>query len=343
MSETPPVFTPVQQSQVTALCDRLNAEMARRGVNPDTSTRQADGSSPPPDDAPRGTTRPLDENNDKFSDRLMDDTSVPYTLEQGREFKRHKGLSGPSDMDADFLFEGTSSSYLIPLVVISLQNRDLLQLLKADQDKKYKLPDTLVKTCQDWAHIAMLSPKARSYRNIKDTPSIASIIVAAMRMLGVTDMPPSMETGQFDLLLTCLSKALTEKRYHIKLQLFMSLIGEKVDIATLTRSCIGTSQAKATAAVYQRLVPSVEFKATPPKDVESPAAKSTGSDQFWAFVDARLTEYHNEFNAAERQVMFEVMYRDDLEAHGQPDSKIPLTLMHDVEAWLTTLNMAMER
>ncbi|KAJ7112276.1 hypothetical protein C8R44DRAFT_741965 [Mycena epipterygia] len=187
--------------------------------------------------------------------------------------------------------------HLFQLVVISLRNRDLLQLLKADQDKKYKLPDTLV---------------ARSYRNIKDTPSIASIIVVkcfyfpmscSMRMLGVTDMPSSMETGRCDLLLTCLSKALTDKWYHIKLQLFMSLIGEKVDIATLTRSWIVTSQAKATAAVYQRLAflrsLAVEFKATPPKDVESPAAKSTGSDQFWAFVDARLTEYHNEFNAAE--------------------------------------------
>lgn len=39
-----------------------------------------------------------------------------------------------------------------------------------------------------------------------------------MRMLGVADMPPSMETGRCELLLACLGKALTDKRYHIKFQ-----------------------------------------------------------------------------------------------------------------------------
>jgi hypothetical protein len=41
--------------------------------------------------------------------------------------------------------------------------------------------------------------------------------------------------------------------------------------------------------------------------------------------------------------MFEATYREDLAIYGEPDNTIPLTLMQDVEGWLTTLNKAMEK
>ena len=43
------------------------------------------------------------------------------------------------------------------------------------------------------------------------------------------------------------------------------------------------------------------------------------------------------------QRMYEATYREDLAIYGEPDNTIPLTLMQDVEGWLTTLNKAMEK
>lgn len=37
-----------------------------------------------------------------------------------------------------------------------------------------------------------------------------------MRALGVSDLPPAMETGRVEVLIKVLNKALTNKRYQIK-------------------------------------------------------------------------------------------------------------------------------
>ncbi|KAJ6631672.1 hypothetical protein B0H10DRAFT_1979731 [Mycena sp. CBHHK59/15] len=140
-----------------------------------------------------------------------------------------------------------------------------------------------------------------------------------MRALGISDLPPAMETGRVEVLLKFLSKALTAKRYLIKSQIVSSL-KDKVDIATLTRACIDG-----------------EFD--PDGGDES---KDESKDKFWPEVDSQLAVYYQVMGPAERQVMYEVTYREDLATYGEPDNTIPLTLMQDVEGWLTTLNKAME-
>jgi hypothetical protein len=40
--------------------------------------------------------------------------------------------------------------------------------------------------------------------------------------------------------------------------------------------------------------------------------------------------------------MFEKTYTDDVAVHGNPDNKISITLLKDMDAWLVTLNKAME-
>ncbi|KAJ6564271.1 hypothetical protein B0H19DRAFT_1140662 [Mycena capillaripes] len=227
----------------------------------------------------------------------------------------------------------------------------MLQVIKADQDRKYKLTDTLTKTCQDYAHAGLLSPKAKNYRNSKDDPKIARNIVSAMRMLSVADLPPSLETGRCEVLMKVINRALIAKRYHIRAQVHLtSLISPTpVDIATLTRACISNSLARPTAALYQRIafIRSIALthkaktgsKALAPDGAE---AKDDSKDQFWLAVDDQLTVYQT-LSASDRQVMFDAIYREDVQNYGPPDNTIPLTLMQDVEAWLTTLNMAMEK
>ncbi|KAJ6544691.1 hypothetical protein B0H10DRAFT_2133763 [Mycena sp. CBHHK59/15] len=168
-----------------------------------------------------------------------------------------------------------------------------------------------------------------------------------MRALGISDLPPAMETGRVEVLLKFLRKALTAKRYLIKSQIVSSL-KDKVDIATLTRACIGTSPAAPTAAVYQRitLFRSIALELnktgslTPDGGDES---KDESKDKFWPEVDSQLAVYYQVMGPAERQVMHEVTYREDLATYGEPDNTIPLTLMQDVEGWLTTLNKAREK
>ncbi|KAJ7030648.1 hypothetical protein C8F04DRAFT_1236456 [Mycena alexandri] len=321
-----PALNTAQLAQVAALQARLTQEIASRSAaNPNDPTD-------PASDASTGTARLRSEvdDTDDFTNSLMEDWSIPYTLEEGRVAKRQKNLSGPSDNDAD----------------IFLRARLLSSSISIYAQKKYKLSDTLAKTCLDYAHCALLSPKAKNYRNIKDQQTIAAIILAVMRELGVSDLPPAMETGRVDVLLKFLNKALTTKRYQIKYHLFGSLLAdEKVDIATLTRSCLGTSPAVPTAALYQRIALlrsiALEFKNSG-KATGGDDAKDDSKDKFWPEVDSRLAAYH-QMTPGDRQVLYEMAYREDITSHGETDKTIPITLMQNVETWLQTLNTAMEK
>ncbi|KAJ6620124.1 hypothetical protein B0H10DRAFT_2216172 [Mycena sp. CBHHK59/15] len=343
-----PALTPAQMAQANVLRERLSQEMAARNqTNPGDASR-LEGSSP--HDASSGRVRPRDDaDDDEFPHRLTDDPNAPFTLEEGRAFKRHKNLSGQSDNDANtFLKAHLLSSNSIGLELVALQCRDMLHTIKADGEKKFKLSDTVSKTCQDYAHCALLSPQAKNYRNVRDQPTIPAVIVGVMRALGISDLPPAMETGRVEVLMKFLGKSLTTKCYHIKHQIFSTLTGDKVDIATLTRACIGTSAAVPTAALYQRIALlcsiAFEFKRSGKSTTEGgDDAKDDSKDKFWPEVDSQLAVYHQTMCAAERRVMYEATYRDDILTHGEPDHTIPLTLMQDVEAWLTTLNKAMEK
>ncbi|KAJ6532309.1 hypothetical protein DFH09DRAFT_1408419 [Mycena vulgaris] len=342
-----PVFNSTQTALAANLRLRLDAEIEARKEKENASSPS---SAPDGDvDASGGTVRSrsdMEDDDDEFAIRLMDDASSPYTLEQGRAYKRHKKLSAQSDAEADFFLKTTNPMrHLFQMIVVGLECRDTLQIIKTDQDKKYKLTDTLSRTCQDYAHVALLSHKAKSYRNLKDTPTMASTIVGAMRTLGVADMPPSMETGRCEVLNKCIGKALTDKRYHIKQQIFPTLVdgSDKVDIATLTRACIGTSPVKPTAGMYQRVAfmrsVALQYKLEGGSATGKPA--DDAKDDFWPVVDAQLMVL-GALSAEERQILFDMTYRDDLKIYSPVNKALPITATKDLDAWLVTINSAME-
>lgn len=161
-----------------------------------------------------------------------------------------------------------------------------------------------------------------------------------MRLLGVGDLPPPMETGRSDVLLTAIGSSLTTKRFLLKQQvpfiisvvllpglsysqIFLTLNGpEKVDIARLTRNCIAKSPAKPTLAMYQRLAflvsnllvlcgirynllcdqrtIAVEFKADGEVMV---GGKVVDDNKFWEAVDERLGMYYELFPLKEDRQM----------------------------------------
>ncbi|KAJ6622969.1 hypothetical protein B0H10DRAFT_2213977 [Mycena sp. CBHHK59/15] len=291
--------------------------------------------------------------NDLHAHVQPDNISNPYTLEEGRALKRHKNLSAQSDADADvFLKTAHPMRHAYQILLVGLKCRDALKIIAADNSKKYKLSDTLKKTCQDYAHVAVLSPKANRYRDSGRGPTIAATILATMRLIGIMELPPASETSRCDVVLTCISKALTEWRCHIKTQMnktlqLMPLAADKengttppIDIASLTHNCIGSSSAKATAALYQRMafihLCAVELKETPTPIV--------ADKKFWHIVDEKLALWRQAFPIKENlQLMFDKAYNDDKKTFSEPDSKIPITMMKDLESWLTTLDNGLEK
>ncbi|KAJ7920516.1 hypothetical protein B0H13DRAFT_2319419 [Mycena leptocephala] len=338
-----PLLNAAQMVQAQVLRDRLTQEMAvRNQINPDDASNASRLDSSPPEDPLTGTVRSRDDaDGEEFPSRLAD-PNAPYTLEEGRAFKRHKNLSGQSDNDAEIFLKARLLSstthptrHLYQLHIVGLQCRNMLHIIKADEDKKFKLTDITMKTSQDYAHCAVLSPSAKNYRNIKEQPTIAAVIVGVMRALGISDLPPAMETGRVEVLIKYLSKALTAKRYHIKSQI-VSSIKDKVDIATLTRACIGTSPAAPTVAVYQRIallrsIAAESNKTGSPTPEGGDDSKDESKDKFWPEVDSQLAVYYQIMGPAERQVMYDAIYREDIATYGEPDNAIPLTLMQDVD------------
>ncbi|KAJ7863908.1 hypothetical protein B0H13DRAFT_2281979 [Mycena leptocephala] len=364
MSGTP-TLNAAQMVQAQVLRDRLNQEMAARNLtNPNDAfdATRLDGSSP--ENSLTGTVRSRDDAEDDGLPNSLADPNAPYTLEEGRALKRHKNLSGQSDNNAEIFLKAClllSSTYnpmrhLFQVHLVALQCRDILNTIKADGDNKYKLSDILQKTCQDYAHCALLASNAKNYRNVKEQPTIAAVLVLKFYsyiLSGCYACPRHIRSSSGDGDWPCrrpdqvLSKALTTKRNHIKTQI-VSSIKDKVDIATLTRACIGTSPAVPTAAVYLRiaLIRSivVELNKTGSTSVGAGDEPNDDSkDKFWPEVDKNIAIYYQTMNLAERQIMFEAIYREDIVSYGKPDNKIPLTLMQDVEGWLTTLNKAMEK
>ncbi|KAJ6571240.1 hypothetical protein B0H19DRAFT_1064355 [Mycena capillaripes] len=344
----------------------LEAEKARRAANGD-ATPNGDApthsnGSPSPHEEGRGTLRNRDEmiDSDEFRSQLLEDALAPYTLEEGRAYKRHKDLSGPSDADADtFLKTSNPMRHNFQVFVAVLQCRDVLEIIKNDANNKYKVPQTAAKTLQDWAAVAMLAPECKQYRDSKEAPgAITSAIVTAMRIMGVADLPPTMETGRCEVANKVVGKALIDKRCHIKTHVFLTLVPgtEKVNIATLTRNCIGSSPVKPTAAMYQRIalvrLVAVEYNSKAAAAVAvaaaaaaagarvPPPAKSVAEDDFWLLVDKKLALWRVAYTKADMQIMVEKTYNDDVQAYGPPDNTIPIMSAKDLDAWLVTLNKA---
>ncbi|KAJ7456617.1 hypothetical protein FB451DRAFT_1511725 [Mycena latifolia] len=310
--------SPAQLALMThlqATLERRQQEIAEVASNA-SSTRQ----SPDGEASSQGLVRTRDE----MELQSFDDTSFPvqpgfmtgpYTVEEARAFKRTKNLSAQSDADAE-----------------------------AFMNAKYQVSDTLGRTLHDWSYAAILSATITSYRDQEGVPSIATNIMNVMRTCQIAELPPSKETGRCEAVKAIIISGLTQVRCHIKACVFKALkehapggsTDDKsvVDIATLTRSCIGNAPAKPTARLYQR----VAFIRLCARECK---ATSTSEAKFWKEVDSKLATYRKVAVTKEAlQILYNANYEDDKKLYGPPDAAIPTATMHDMEDWLATLQEA---
>ncbi|KAJ6612615.1 hypothetical protein B0H10DRAFT_1952180 [Mycena sp. CBHHK59/15] len=341
-----------QTAEMERLLQVIQAEKERRERFPIDASGTRSSPSPDGDASTRGTIRTRSDaegEDNEFPDSVQPvNSSAPYTLEEGRALKRHKNLTPQSEADSDaFLKTAHPMRHAYQVLLVALECRDKLATIERDHNQKYKLSDTLRKTCQDYAHVALLSPKARRYRDANGGPTIARAILASMRAIGVAEIPPPSETGRCDIVIQCLSKSLTDWRCQVKTLVFKSFTvaateNEKSpsrDIASLTRACIGTSSAKPTAPLYQRIAFIRHCAATSSKEK---AGSGKNEDNFWHEVDEKLALWRKTSPVEENmQILFDNTYSTDKTLYGEPDCKIPLTLMKDLDAWLCTVNTGM--
>ncbi|KAJ7292774.1 hypothetical protein C8J57DRAFT_1457161 [Mycena rebaudengoi] len=299
---------------------------------------------PPAEEGPasaQGTHRTHDEMEGEgpVNASLLPNVSAPYTLEEGRAYKRSRNLSPQADAEAEaFLQSPNPFHQAFQTHVAVLEIRDYMARIAAENTTRYQVPDILEqKTCHDMAHLAIVSPNAFKYRDSSDGNSIAHNILAAMRLLNTADLPPVNETGRVAMVITCINKGLTDWRCHVKSAVWATLpdvsSADKEnrggqDIATLTRACIASTPAKATAILYQRIALIRECAC---KCVEG----KKNEKKFWQQVDIELALRRKVGTAPETaQILAEATYENDKKIYGIPDAAIPLTTLVKLHAWL---------
>ncbi|KAJ7439354.1 hypothetical protein FB451DRAFT_1400300 [Mycena latifolia] len=341
--------SPAQLALMThlqATLERRQQEIAEVASNASSTRQSPDG---------EASSQGLVRTHDEMELQSFDDTSFPvqpgfmtgpYTVEEARAFKRTKNLSAQSDADAEaFMKEGHPMRHAYQTLIATLECRDKLALIWADHSAKYQVSDTLGRTLHDWSYAAILSATITSYRDQEGVPSIATNIMNVMRTCQIAELPPSKETGRCEAVKAIIISGLTQVRCHIKACVFKALkehapggsTDDKsvVDIATLTRSCIGNAPAKPTARLYQR----VAFIRLCARECK---ATSTSEAKFWKEVDSKLATYRKVAVTKEAlQILYNANYEDDKKLYGPPDAAIPTATMHDMEDWLATLQEAM--
>ncbi|KAJ7242290.1 hypothetical protein C8J57DRAFT_1244160 [Mycena rebaudengoi] len=187
----------------------IAAEQQRRGelIPPLTPEEEA---------ASQGTRRThaeMEGDDSNIDPRLTAPLGAPYTLEEGRTYKRSKNLSSQADTDAEaFLLSVHPMRHAYETYVAVLQCLDRLNRLEAENNSKYKVPSTLEGQPTSIGTTETAVPLLITSWNIK----------AAMRLLNTKDLPAPNETGRVAMVIACINKGLTDWRCHVKSSASMS-------------------------------------------------------------------------------------------------------------------------
>ncbi|KAJ3859038.1 hypothetical protein EV359DRAFT_68510 [Lentinula novae-zelandiae] len=216
------------------------------------------------------------------------------------------------------------AEHMAHVYLVVLENRDALRLLTLSQE--YRIPETLKTTCKDYAWAYVLSPTILLYKS-KSGPAN---VLAAMRQLNVSNLPPSSETGRVDVVLEVIKKGMTDAHHNVKEKITLSVKNSASlyrDIAALTQACIGCSKAKPMAALFVRIAFLRWQVAQHP---------TSNMDKFWDKVDEALNKYRTEFKTAiELNDAFSTIYEEDQRTYGEPDLvSHPQVAVRDLDQWL---------
>ncbi|KAI0701548.1 hypothetical protein C8T65DRAFT_741690 [Cerioporus squamosus] len=334
----------------------LAAEQHGDDINPNPGPTSPSPTTPSSVTGPRGTQRTrvsYEAEDDDDSEHRFSSTSTPgptqlrlglvppipesatatlSLLAPSLKRARRLGIQSEADLDV-FLAAGPleRSAYQYAL---ELANHDQLTTLTLHLE--YKLPGTLRSTCADYAWAYMLSPSVTSYRNA----DAADGVLAVMRDLNVSDLPPRHETGRCEEILRVIGKAMTACRHHMKDKIIETLDPKKKvarDIGSLSAAILSRSKVKPTAAFY--------IRAAYIRWVAACFPESGKDDNFWVKVDASMSETREEMQTSVMiQGAFMAIFDDDKAKYGAPDLlNSPPTEWRIQDDWIQQLHARASR
>ncbi|KAJ3523148.1 hypothetical protein NMY22_g11575 [Coprinellus aureogranulatus] len=267
---------------------------------------------------------------------------------RAQALKKQRTLTPRSEEDFDsYANSACQADHMLRLYRVALENRDLLSSLSAG--KAYSVPED-VKVCarlrvivtranpvQDaiatYSQVFILSPTVLGYKK-KSNPAT---VLATLRALNVTGIPPEQDQGRAQVVLKVITKALTDARHQVKEEIQASLQSYAehgkgapgADIASLTHACIGSAKTKATLGLFMR----VAFLRWVMAEYPSKTSK------FWDEVDIHLSEIRRrKKTAVERETAAKIIYDDDLEKYGPLNLEFAPTSSERLEEWIKTIN-----
>ncbi|KAK7021128.1 hypothetical protein VNI00_017489 [Paramarasmius palmivorus] len=294
---------------------------------------------------------------------IVGSTLSRWTVEQGRELKRFRGLSAEAEKDYEAIIKAPSAEEQTARIGLHiLETRDLVRQISEGLTERYTVSPALKKTAKDYANAAMLSPATYYYEN----KPLALAAYKCMRTLGVKELPNARNTGHCDMVIAIIKEEITQKRYLFKDKIANSLtfddkdwkkVTTAQDIGTLVKACIGDTRTPSTAGIYVRFAflrhvwREMYDKLPAPKDKEN---DSEGADNrstkgkkkvkkvrdvgdFWERVDKRLEEMRG-FYKEETTLgnAFFTVYQTDIKEYGEPKGAV--TKVQDLEDWLARLH-----
>ncbi|KAJ7228192.1 hypothetical protein GGX14DRAFT_384702 [Mycena pura] len=240
-------------------------------------------SSPNPFTAPSTLTLPLATRTNQlrnFGERAL--KKIKLDTESEAEFRTYIETSNPEERNA--------MQFLNTLQVKAFLSKSL-----QDRVTTWKSSPSLLKNIRKFVWALLLFPNVHWYAGTNE-----NTIIEAMRNSNIPDLPPS-DSTECEGLAKDVAREYSVQRSTLKKKIADTLIGKKVDIATLTASLVVHSEhVNATMGLYFRV-----------------ALIGHSTAEFWQKIDEQLAELRNE-GSEELVSALQIVYEDDIEAHGDP-------------------------
>ncbi|KAJ7306670.1 hypothetical protein DFH08DRAFT_824623 [Mycena albidolilacea] len=282
-------------SSSKSLLQRSRDQRARRSQQavfetPQPSSPSLDPtSSPNPFVAPSTLTLPLATRTNQlrnFGEQAL--KKIKLDTESEAEFRTYIETSNPDERNA--------MQFLNTLQVKAFLSKSL-----QDRVTTWKSSPSLLKNIRKFVWALLLLPNVHWYAGTNE-----NTIIEAMRNSNTPDLPPS-DSTECEGLIKDVAREYSVQRSTLKKKIADTLVGKKVDIATLTASLVVHSEhVNATMGLYLRVAL-----------IRLHCSQGHSTAAFWPKIDEQLAELRNE-GSEELVSALQIVYEDDIETHGDP-------------------------
>ncbi|RXW12018.1 hypothetical protein EST38_g13836 [Candolleomyces aberdarensis] len=247
-------------------------------------------------------------------------------IARGRALKKQRTLSPRSEEDLEvFLHSPAGADHMLRVFLGLLESQDLLVSIAAGT--AYTIPEDVKDSLLKYSQVYILSPKLLHYKR----KTSATTVLAAMRYLGVSGIPPEHDVGRAEVVLKTITKALTDARHHIKEQISASLKADAAaaDIGSVAYACVSGSKTKPTTGTFLRVAFLRWVMIHYPNSIKN----------FWDEVDRQLDGFRKQFKTPlERENALQEILDQDIKKYGSAVVDCPPIPADRVEDWVKTVD-----